>query len=50
MIICLLPTLVVDLNAEWAPFVVASDGAESYGYGIARADAIWRGLTNAAVI
>ena len=30
---CLLASLVIDLRAEWAPFITASDGAESFGYG-----------------
>ena len=30
---CLLSSLVIDLRAGWTPFITASDGAESYGYG-----------------
>ena len=33
LVACLLPALVVDLRATWTPFITASDGAESYGYG-----------------
>ena len=33
LIACLLPGLVVDLRSEWTPFITASDGAESFGYG-----------------
>ena len=33
----MLCSLVVDLNAEWTPFLTASDGAESFGFGGARA-------------
>ena len=34
---CLLPGLCQDLRDEWTPFVTASDGAQVYGYGGAKA-------------